>query len=188
MEAIQGALTKGWARSAASRVPSREAAPTPETVTASAQPTPPTPPAVRQSSDCARQRLALAQTALLSALVAGTPVPDGFDRMRLGVQARALGVKRADVVAKVAPELPVILGESYRPAFLAYAHSHPMTGGYRRDALDFAGQLLLSGGPEDVGARRELREWWLERSGPAPRSTRPAVRLARATRRVLLRR
>jgi hypothetical protein len=104
------------------------------------------------------------------------------------VQARALGVKRADVVAKVAPELPLILGESYRPAFLAYAHSHPMTGGYRRDALDFAGQLLLSGGPEDAGARRELREWWLERSGPAPRSTRPAVRLARATRRVLLRR
>jgi hypothetical protein len=62
-----------------------------------------------------------------------------------------------------------------------------MTGGYRRDALDFAGQLLLSGGPEDAGARRELREWWLERSGPAPRSQRPAVRLARATRRVLLR-
>jgi hypothetical protein len=82
------------------------------------------------------------------------------------VQARALGVKRADVVAKVAPELPEILGDSYRPAFLAYAHSHPMTGGYRRDALDFAGQLLLSGGPEDAEARRELREWWLERSGP----------------------
>jgi uncharacterized protein (UPF0276 family) len=188
LEAIQGALTKGWARSAASRVPSREAAPTPETTTASARPTPPTSPAAPQSSDCTRQRLALAQTALLSALVAGTPVPDGFDRIRLGVQARALGVKRADVVAKVAPELPLILGESYRPAFLAYAHSHPMTGGYRRDALDFAGQLLLSGGPEDAGARRELREWWLERSGPAPRSTRPAVRLARATRRVLLRR
>ncbi len=84
------------------------------------------------------------------------------------MQARALGVKRADVVAKVALELPEILGESYRPAFLAYAHSHPMTGGYRRDALDFAGQLLLSGGPEDAEARRELREWWLERSGPVP--------------------
>ncbi|MGW0832645.1 DUF692 domain-containing protein [Streptomyces prunicolor] len=197
LEAIQGALTKGWARSAASRVPSREAkairaagspttAPAPEATAAPR--TPPAAPAAPRSSDCARQRLALAQTALLSALVAGTPVPDGFDRMRLGVQARALGVKRADVVAKVAPELPLILGESYRPAFLAYAHSHPMTGGYRRDALDFAGQLLLSGGPEDAGARRELREWRLERSGPAPRSSRPAVRLARATRRVLLRR
>jgi hypothetical protein len=187
LEAIQGALTKGWARSAASRVRVREA----QAVRTVESPTPilaPTPAPAPRSSDCARQRLALAQTALLSALVAGTPVPDGFDRVRLGVQARALGVKRADVVAKVAPELPEILGDLYRPAFLAYAHSHPMTGGYRRDALDFAGQLLLSGGPEDAEVRRELREWWLERSGPVPRSTRPAVRLARATRRVLLRR
>ena len=181
LEAIQGALTKGWARSAARGAPSREA----QAISAvGASETAP----VHEATAAARQRLGLAQTALLSALVAGTPVPDGFDRVRLGVQARALGVKRADVVAKVAPELPLILGELYRPAFLAYAHSHPMTGGYRRDALDFAGQLLLSGGPEDAEVRRELREWWLERSGPVPRSARPAVRLARATRRVLLRR
>jgi uncharacterized protein (UPF0276 family) len=140
------------------------------------------------STDAARQRLALAQTALLSALVAGTPVPEGFDRVRLGVQARALTGKRADVVAKVAPELPEILGEAYRPAFLAYAHGHPMTGGYRRDALDFAGHLLLDGHLEEGRARRELREWWLERSGSVPRSRRPAVRVARAARRVLLHR
>nr|WSZ13947.1 DUF692 domain-containing protein [Streptomyces canus] len=139
------------------------------------------------STDPARQRLALAQTALLSALVAGTPVPEGFDRVRLGVQARALAGKRADVVAKVAPELPVILGTGYRPAFLAYAQGAPMTDGYRRDALSFAEQLLLSGGLADARVRREVREWWLERSGPTPRSRRPAVRLARATRRVLLR-
>ncbi|WP_328978760.1 DUF692 domain-containing protein [Streptomyces canus] len=139
------------------------------------------------STDPARQRLALAQTALLSALVAGTPVPEGFDRVRLGVQARALAAKRADVVAKVAPELPVILGAGYRPAFLAYAQGAPMTDGYRRDALSFAEQLLLGGKLADARVRRELREWWLERSGPAPRSRRPAVRLARATRRVLLR-
>ncbi|MYR42970.1 endonuclease, partial [Streptomyces sp. SID5910] len=124
----------------------------------------------------------------LSALVAGTPVPEGFDRVRLGVQARALAGKRADVVAKVAPELPVILGAEYRPAFLAYAQGHPMTGGYRRDALDFAGRLLSDGRPQDARARRELREWWLERSGPAPRPVRPGARWARATRRVLLRR
>ncbi|MEU1474308.1 DUF692 domain-containing protein [Streptomyces sp. NPDC005760] len=138
-------------------------------------------------TDPARQRLALAQTALLSALVAGTPVPEGFDRVRLGVQARALAGKRADVVAKVAPELPVILGAGYRPAFLAYAQGSPMTDGYRRDALNFAEQLLLGGELADARARREVREWWLERSGPAPRSRRPAIRLARATRRVLLR-
>ncbi|MFC7265938.1 DUF692 domain-containing protein [Streptomyces lutosisoli] len=136
----------------------------------------------------ARQRLALAQAALLSALVAGTPVPEGFDRVRLGVQARALAAKRADVVAKVAAELPEILGAGYRPAFLAYAQGHPMTGGYRRDALDFAEQLLLTGRPEDAETRSRLRDWWLERSGPAPLSRRPTARLARATRRVLLRR
>jgi hypothetical protein len=138
------------------------------------------------STDRARERLALAQAALLSALVAGTPLPEGFDRVRLGVQARALAGKRADVVAKVAPELPVILGGGYRAAFLAYAQGHPMTGGYRRDALEFAEQLLLAGQPQRARARLELREWWLERSGPVPRSGRPAVRLARAKRRVWL--
>ncbi|MFF3450082.1 DUF692 domain-containing protein [Streptomyces sp. NPDC002667] len=137
--------------------------------------------------DAPRQRVALAQAALLSALVAGTPAPEGFDRVRLGVQARALAAKRADVVAKVAPELPEILGDRYRPAFLAYAQRRPMTGGYRRDALDFAAHLLLAGLPEDAGTRR-LRDWWLERSGPAPLSGRPVARLARATRRALLRR
>ncbi|PSM37523.1 endonuclease [Streptomyces dioscori] len=136
----------------------------------------------------ARQRLALAQAALLSALVAGTPVPEGFDRTRLAVQARALAGKRADVVAKVAPELPEILAEAYRKAFLAYAHGHPMTDGYRRDALDFAEHLLFEGRLQDTAVRRALSDWWLERSGPAPLSQRPAARLARATRRVLLRR
>ncbi|WP_328422089.1 DUF692 domain-containing protein [Streptomyces sp. NBC_00443] len=152
--------------------------------------TPPRDRAVRADAVTgpARQRLALAQAALLSALVAGTPVPEGFDRVRLGVQARALAGKRADVVAKVAPELPVILGSGYRRAFLGYSHGHPMTDGYRRDALDFAGYLLADGRLEDARVRAELQEWWLERSGPRPRSRRPGVRLARATRRVLLRR
>ncbi|MFJ8047258.1 DUF692 domain-containing protein [Streptomyces luteogriseus] len=142
----------------------------------------------QKGADDARQRLGLAQAALLSALVAGTPVPEGFDRVRVGVQARALAAKRADVVAKVAPELPVILGDEYRTAFLGYAQTHPMTDGYRRDALTFAEHLLSTGRPGDSQARRELREWWLERSGPAPRSRRPVHRLARATRRVLSRR
>ncbi|WP_345594619.1 DUF692 domain-containing protein [Streptomyces marokkonensis] len=140
------------------------------------------------AGDAVRQRLGLAQAALLSALVAGTPAPEGFDRVRLGVQARALAGKRADVVAKVAPELPVILGAGYRPAFLAYARRRPMAGGYRRDALDFVEHLMRDGRPQDADARRELREWWLDRSGPVPRSERAGTRWARATRRVLLRR
>lgn len=128
------------------------------------------------AGDAARQRLGVTQAALLSALVAGTPVPEGFDRVRLGVQARALAAKRADVVAKLAPELPLILGTGYRAAFVAYAQGHPMRGGYRQDALDFAERLLLGGQLAEGRTRRELRRWWLDRSGPAPR---PLSRLGR---------
>lgn len=137
------------------------------------------------TTDAARQRLALAQTALLSALVAGTPAPEGFDRARLRVQSRALAAKRADVVAKVAPELPGILGSDYRAAFLGYARHRPMSGGYRQDALEFAAYLLDRGRPEDPDARRQLRRWWRDRSGPRPPSARPLARLARTVRQLL---
>nr|WP_276145617.1 DUF692 family multinuclear iron-containing protein [Streptomyces acidiscabies] len=127
-----------------------------------------------------RQRLALAQASLLSALVAGTPAPEGFDRARLAVQARALAAKRADVVAKVAPELPEILGAKYRPAFLAYASARPLRGGYRQDALEFAEHLLQE--PESLPPRprRALRSWWLDRSGPAPRNQSRLAKTVRA--------
>lgn len=132
-----------------------------------------------------RDRTAVAQTALLSALVAGTPAPEGFDHRLLRVQSRALAAKRADVVAKVAPELPEILGDGYRAAFLAYAGSRPMSGGYRRDALDFAEHVLIAGGPADPVARRRLTYWWQDRSGARP--PRRTTRLVRAARAVLVR-
>ncbi|WP_189965651.1 DUF692 domain-containing protein [Streptomyces violascens] len=115
-----------------------------------------------------RERLALAQTALLSSLTAGTPAPAGFDGPRLRVQARALAAKRADVVAKVAPELPEILGDGYREAFAAYAKARPMRGGYRQDALNFARFLLDARPPADAEARRALARWWKERAGARP--------------------
>ncbi|MFD3584293.1 DUF692 domain-containing protein [Streptomyces sp. NPDC058683] len=130
---------------------------------------PPARPAAPEVTDATRQRVGLAQTAVLSSLVARTPVPEGFDRVRMGVQARALASKRADVVAKVAPELPEILGEAYRPAFLAYAQERPMTGGYRRDALDFAERLLSDGGAGDRTSQRRLEKWWRDRAGTTPR-------------------
>ncbi len=133
--------------------------------------------------DAVRDRVAVAQVSLLCALVAGAPVPEGFDHRRLGVQSRALAAKRADVVAKVAPELPEILGPDYRDAFLAYAKARPMPAGYRRDALDFAEQLLIAGRPEDNAARRRLTYWWQDRA--APRPPRRTTRLARAARSVL---
>ncbi|MFB7953186.1 DUF692 family multinuclear iron-containing protein [Streptomyces sp. NPDC056045] len=132
-------------------------------------------------ADGVRDRLAGAQSALLRALVAGDPAPPGFDAHRLGVQSRALAAKRAGVVAKVAPELPEILGTGYRPAFLAYAGSRPMSAGYRRDALDFAESLLIAGRPADDAARRELTHWWQDRAAPRPpRRTTRLIRAARA--------
>ncbi|MFF3859147.1 DUF692 family multinuclear iron-containing protein [Streptomyces sp. NPDC002209] len=127
----------------------------------------------------ARVRVGLEQAALLSALVGGTPVPEGFDRRRVRVQARALAAKRADVVAKVAPELPGILGgeDPYREAFLGYARNRPMTAGYRRDALDFAEHLLIQDLPADPAARRRLTSWWRDRVGARP--PRRIVRWAR---------
>ncbi|CAL9414528.1 hypothetical protein SUDANB105_01718 [Streptomyces sp. enrichment culture] len=178
LAAIREALRKGRGQSRAAGAATAEtSAPRPAataaTATAGAVP------------DGVRERLGLAQAALLSALVAGTPAPEGFDRARLRVQTRALAGKRAGVVAKVAPELPELLGDAYRTEFLAYAHRRPMTGGYRRDALDFAEHLLDSDRLQ-ARVRREMRAWWRERSGPAPRSARPAARLARGARRVLL--
>ncbi|MCX5375222.1 DUF692 domain-containing protein [Streptomyces sp. NBC_00091] len=123
-----------------------------------------------RASEAVRTRVGLGQAALLSALVAGTPVPEGFDRQRVRVQARALAAKRASVVAKLAPELPELLGgpDAYRSAFLGYSRSRPMRNGYRRDALDFAEYLLVRDLPADPAARRRLTAWWRDRSGARP--------------------
>ncbi|MFF5928980.1 DUF692 domain-containing protein [Streptomyces hydrogenans] len=128
------------------------------------------------AGDEARQRVGVGQVAVLSALVAGTPVPEGFDVRRMRVQSRALAGKRASVVARIAPELPEILGAGFRPAFLAYARTRPMPGSYRRDALDFVESLLLDERPE----RRELTHWWRERTDSRPAGL--AGRVARAAR------
>ncbi|WP_424211256.1 DUF692 domain-containing protein [Streptomyces sp. BI20] len=114
----------------------------------------------------ARGRLAVGQAALLSALVAGTPVPEGFDGPRVRVQARALVAKRASVVRRIAPELVELTGgsEAYREAFAAYGRGRPLPGGYRRDALDFAAEVLARGLPADPAARRRLAAWWRERA------------------------
>ncbi|MFD6971480.1 DUF692 domain-containing protein [Streptomyces sp. NPDC059949] len=137
---------------------------------ASADPEAAVEPEASAEPEAARTRVALGQAALLSALVAGTPVPEGFDRLRIRVQARALAAKRADVVARLAPELPGILGgrDPYREAFLAYAKGRPMTAGYRRDALDFAEHLLIRDLPADPADRRRLTVWWRDRAGARP--------------------
>lgn len=174
LETIRATLRKAGDTRRPRTATAAPAVPVPTTTAAPAAPVPPG----------ARDRTAVAQTALLSALVAGTPAPEGFDHRRLRVQSRALAAKRADVVAKVAPELPEILGDGYRAAFVAYARSHPMSGGYRRDALDFVERLLISGGLTDPVAQRRLTHWWEDRSGLRP--TGRATRLVRAARAVLV--
>ncbi|WP_433340308.1 DUF692 domain-containing protein [Streptomyces sp. CA-253872] len=119
--------------------------------------------------EAGRTRLAGERHALLSALVAGGPVPGGFDAERLAVQAGALAGKRGQVVGKVAPELPHLLGARYRAAFRAYATTRPLTGGYRRDALDFAAHVLEHADPPlPARTRRALTRWHADRSGPVP--------------------
>ncbi|GAA3867667.1 hypothetical protein GCM10022227_26550 [Streptomyces sedi] len=116
----------------------------------------------------ARRRLAAAQDALLASLVGGAPPPPGFDRDRLHVQRRALVAKRAAVLAKVAPELPEILGTAYRPAVVAHAARQPLRDGYRPDAIALVRGLL---GPEpglalDHETRRRLTRWLAEHEPP----------------------
>ncbi|MCX5386316.1 DUF692 domain-containing protein [Streptomyces sp. NBC_00083] len=163
LDAIRSTIRSGATGTPHRRIPGDTSTPYPATPGDTSTPHPDTP-----DTAAPRQRLALAQTALLSSLTAGTPAPAGFDGRRLRVQARALAAKRADVVARVAPELPRLIGDGYREAFLSYAASRPMRGGYRQDALDFARFLLDAGRPADPDARRALARWFKERAGTKP--------------------
>nr|BEK68715.1 hypothetical protein KPHV_59420 [Kitasatospora purpeofusca] len=135
------------------------------------------------ATDAARARLAARQTELLTALVAGGPVPPGFDPAQVRAQATGLAAKRRDTTAKVAPDLPRLLGAQYGPLFLAYARGNPQTGGYRADARAFAA-WALTGRPEPSDDQRRDLERWLH-PAPEDRSERrpgPLARLRRALR------
>lgn len=133
--------------------------------------------------DAARARLARRQEELLAALVAGGPVPPGFDPAQVRAQSAGLAAKRRDTAAKVAPELRRLLGRQYGPLFLAYAGTRPQTGGYRADARAFAAWALDNDPPRDGSGlgpdeRRALEQWL---RGPAPgQSPGPLTRLCRA--------
>lgn len=132
-----------------------------------------------QDLAAARRRLARRQEELLAALVAGGPVPPGFDERQVRAQSTGLAAKRRDTTAKVAPDLPRALGAQYGPLFLGYARSHPQTGGYRADARAFARWVLTDGGPPADDHRRALEQWL----HPAPvRPPGPLARLRRALR------
>jgi hypothetical protein len=95
----------------------------------------------------APERLAAEQAALVRALVAGGPVPDGFDPGRVRATAAALARKRAREVASTWPALAADLGEAFTGRFAAYAAGRPppATGGSLADGLAFARHLARHG-------------------------------------------
>ena len=109
-------------------------------------------------TDGARERLAEAQSELLTALLAGGPSPVGFDERLLRVEARSLLAKRRGIVAMLGPEVADALGDRFRPLFDEYAVSHPRAAGSRarEDAAAFEAWARDRGALPPVKPRR----WW----------------------------
>ena len=93
-------------------------------------------------AEASRTALAQQQTQLLAALVAGAEPPEGLDRQRLHIQARALLTKRSRAVATHSPGLAAALGDTLPELFAAYAAGNPRPpGGGHADAAAFATYL-----------------------------------------------
>jgi len=106
----------------------------------------------------ARRDLATRQGELVRALVAGGPLPSGFDDLRTSTTSGALLRKRMRGVERTWPGLARGLGADYRVYFAAFAQAHPMSGEglYRLDGRRFTEWLLARGEePSDAG-RLEL--------------------------------
>ncbi|WP_316689101.1 hypothetical protein [Pseudonocardia sp. H11422] len=100
--------------------------------------------------------LAARQAELVAALVAGGPLPAGFDAGRVAVARRALLRKPAGEAARVWPLLAASLGPAWPGTFAAHADGHPPAGALR-DGWDLARALRAGGEPGDGGAA-ELAE------------------------------
>ncbi|MGH8887025.1 MAG: hypothetical protein ACRDYX_18010 [Egibacteraceae bacterium] len=105
-----------------------------------------------------RERLAARQAALVRALVAGGPVPDGFAPERVRATSEALARKRALQVAKAWPALA--LNPQFTQRFLSYAVRNPPPGGPLADGLAFAGRLAST---EELNGDARV-EWLAARS------------------------
>nr|WP_308785440.1 hypothetical protein [Phytohabitans rumicis] len=104
--------------------------------------TPPTGAAARATEETPRT-LADRQAALVAALVAGAPVPDGFDPVPVEAARRALLRKRAADVARHWPLLAASFGPEWPTAFASWAATRPTQGSYA-DGLAFARSTPLS--------------------------------------------
>jgi hypothetical protein len=81
--------------------------------------------------------LAEDQEDLVAALVAGGPVPPGFDAVLVAAAREALLRKRSGEVAAVWPWLAASLGPQWTVEFGRWAAGRPPNGALR-DGLDFA--------------------------------------------------
>jgi hypothetical protein len=121
--------------------------------------------------------LAARQAALVAALVAGGPVPSGFDPERLAVARRALVRKRAGAAAAQWPLLAASLGPDWPAAFAASVADRAPTSALD-DGWDLA-RALHRRGELGGAAAAELaeREVALRRTpGGHARRRLPAVR------------
>ena len=119
--------------------------------------------------------LAAAQEALVRAMTAGGPLPDGFDAGAVRAAAHGILLKRAGEVARAWPALAATYGASWKGAFAAWAAERPTRGSFR-DGWDFAREHRdrLAGDAARELALAEVRWSYDGREPPRPR--RAAVR------------
>lgn len=124
--------------------------------------------------------LAAQQRALVAALVAGAPVPAGFDQRLIGIAREALLRKRAREVAQQWPLLAAGLGERWLATFADWAGGRAPQGALR-DGWNLARSLRAAGaltgpGLEELAAREAC---WRYDGNSTPRRRRlPAARIA----------
>ncbi|MBW0103743.1 hypothetical protein [Pseudonocardia sp. KRD291] len=128
-----------------------------------------------------RPGLAARQAALIEALVAGGPYPDGLDTARLDATRRALLRKRAGRVARAWPLLAAAHGTDWTRVFHArfdgVAPTDPVREGWDlARELRAAGTLPAAAASELAGREAAMR--YDGRSAPRRRS-RPAAALRR---------
>lgn len=109
------------------------------------------------SVEASRERLGAQLAGLTEALVAGAPMPRGFDPRLFAVARSSLLNKRAGEVAHTWPRLAAALGPAWRATFREWAAERPPHGSLC-DGFDFARYLAVTGGLPDGPAREELAD------------------------------
>ncbi|SNR67286.1 hypothetical protein [Actinomadura mexicana] len=114
--------------------------------------------------------LAAAQEALVRAMTAGGPMPEGFDAEAVRAAAHGILLKRAGEVARAWPVLAASYGTSWKAAFAAWAAERPARGSFR-DGWDFARDdrdRLAAGAAREL-ALAEVRWSYDGQDPPRPR-------------------